>query len=171
MCVCKRGTGVDDWSDPGMRGNVKWSLNGNWLVFRWGFPLVVRGGGMGASSVTAVMWQRQHTTYQQTFNQSTKYEHRKSRRISRDLRINKIFFFLEQKHLDTIIAISSCHYQRLGLCLKSILWIICNYLYLFKEMQFSYRFNFFILIIYVYCFLFIIVFDESYMLLPLYVLF
>ncbi len=37
-------------------------------------------------------------------------------------------------------------------------------------MQFSYRFYFFILIIYVYCFLFIIVFDASYMLLPLYVL-
>ncbi len=42
MCVCKWGTGVDDWSVPGMRGNVKWSPNGNWLVFRWWFSLVVR---------------------------------------------------------------------------------------------------------------------------------
>ncbi len=42
ICVCKWGTGVDDWSVPGMRENVKRSPNGNWLVFRWWFPLVVR---------------------------------------------------------------------------------------------------------------------------------
>ena len=36
----------------------------------------------------AMMWQRQHTTHKQIFNQSLDCEHRKSRKISRDFRIS-----------------------------------------------------------------------------------
>ncbi len=52
--------------------------------------------------------------------------------------------------------------------LNILIEIVCNYLYLLKEIKFSYCFSLFSLIY--YCFLFIIVFDAMYMLLPLYVI-
>ncbi len=74
-----------------------------------------------------------------------------------------------KKHLDTIIAIASCHCQKLWLCLKSILWKMCYYLYMFKEIKLFLLLLFYFIFIYFlfvyYSFLFIIVFDASYMLL------
>ncbi len=79
-----------------------------------------------------------------------------------------------KRDLDTLIAISYCHYQRLGLChyFKALNLFFESFVIIYNclwKFYFLIAFLFFLLLIY-YCFLFIIVFDAIYMLLILHVL-
>ncbi len=74
-----------------------------------------------------------------------------------------------QKDLDTIIAMYSYHYQRLGLChyFKAFNLLFEYFVIIYTCLR---KYNFLIAFYFYYCFLFIIVFDAIYMLLPLHVL-